>query len=367
MKHFTKKTFHNFAPQSVIVGALPLAILAGISFSAGASADNNQTINSKELGTYEERYFFHQYANDPIEKRLERIELLVFGQTQGGSNDSRFAKIKQALAKRQESMPDLSAGSKTTTTPGIKQGQAQLDTSMDGQNSNYPMVDKLEWRAMKKTYRGETLDQRLDRLEAKLFGKANPNMPYSDRVDRLRKVTGIDVVVAKPTGPLGPKPKARPRSESDDSLVPQFGQNPLDPSMQDMDNMFNQFGFGGSAPFGNNVIRQQMQQMQQMMRQMQGMQGMQLPKDAVPGTPHVSGFSMTYRLDPNTGKWIMEKQEFGNPQNGQKNGVQPNKAAPNSIGKSIIKQRPGLPQSQLAPGIKAPSKDIPPYYDPNTI
>ena len=44
---------------------------------------------------------------------------------------------------------------------------------------------------MKKTYAGENTDHRINRLEEKVFGKANSSLPVADRLERLYKVVGI--------------------------------------------------------------------------------------------------------------------------------------------------------------------------------
>ncbi len=47
----------------------------------------------------EARYFGHSFAAEPVEKRLKRLENLIFGQASGEPAHVRLAKIEQALAK----------------------------------------------------------------------------------------------------------------------------------------------------------------------------------------------------------------------------------------------------------------------------
>src|SRR5690606_33228046 len=87
---------------------------------------------------------------------------------------------------------------------GSSGGHAGTESS-----SQYPVLNTLEWRALKKTYPSESIDARLARMEKKLFGMDSPAMAYVDRVDRLKRTLGIGMTAAVPRGPKGPAPKAR--------------------------------------------------------------------------------------------------------------------------------------------------------------
>lgn len=162
--------------------------------------------STSSLGLLENRFFSHAYAHDPVEKRLERLECLVFGSMKGGTNEERLTRITRAVAARSAS--PLPAEKSTQEAPG------GATAAGDGSSGQYPVLNTLEWRALKKTYGSDSLDKRLDRLESSLFGQPAQGMAYVDRVDRLKKTLGIgvdagteDKVTAK-----GPLPKARPRS-----------------------------------------------------------------------------------------------------------------------------------------------------------
>src|SRR5262249_18973351 len=148
--------------------------------------------------------FFKQYSSDPIEKRLQRLELLVFGSTQGGTSEQRAARLRRTIADR-----DRQAGETAKERPPA--GESKKPTG----SAQYPILSTFEWRVLKKTYPTGTLDERLERLETKLFGQPSPAMAYADRVERLKRMLGMDMAqgVPEPSGPLGPKPKARPRGE----------------------------------------------------------------------------------------------------------------------------------------------------------
>ncbi len=135
----------------------------------------------KDLVILENRFFFHRYNLDPIEKRLERLELLTLGQSQYGTNSLRLSRLQAAIRERDHEAAQVMAKNK-----------ASGGTS----ESNYPVLSTLEWRVLKKTFSSETLDQRLDRLESQLFGVPAQAMSYVDRIERLKKTAGIGIDMA---------------------------------------------------------------------------------------------------------------------------------------------------------------------------
>jgi hypothetical protein len=106
-------------------------------------------------------------------------------------------------------------------------------------------VATLEWKILKKTYPQEALDQRLNRLEEQLFGVPSTAMSYLDRIERLKKTTGVDVALApsdtgvKVPGKRQPQFGPLPRAYSGGSGLNPFGGNGLSP-----------FGGSGASPFG---------------------------------------------------------------------------------------------------------------------
>ncbi len=144
----------------------------------------------KEILILENRFFFHHYGHDPIEKRLERLELLTLGASQYGSNSERLSHLKSAIVQRDKQAAQIMADHKAE--------QARIASKSDGgaktgtkAETNYPVLSTLEWRILKKTYSAETIDQRLDRLESQLFGMPAQAMSYVDRIERLKKTAGV--------------------------------------------------------------------------------------------------------------------------------------------------------------------------------
>lgn len=289
-----------------------LAAWAVLPALAGAPAIRMDV--AREVSLLEHRFFFKQYAHDPLEKRLERLELLVYGATQAGSNEARAERLRKTVADkdRQASAPahqgaDGSAGAPTKKPLG---------------SSQYPILNTFEWRVFKKTYPGETLDQRLERLETKLFGQPSQAMAYADRVERLKRTLGIDVAQSVPAGPLGPRPKAGPRSPVPGE-PPWMGGFPFAPD-QLPPGEFRMPPFSQIAPPLAEMLREFEGQMDQLMK---------LPPGA---------YRWHYSFDPEKGQWIERH--------------------PSGKGKSH-----SAPAERLPGGAPSAPSSIPPYYDPNSI
>lgn len=170
-----------------------------------ASSSNNgntglsQALWDKELSVLENRFFFHQYGHDPLEKRLERLELLILGESRAGGEGQRLAALKKAVQERDSQAAKVMK--ERAVSPEVKAG-----------GESYPVVTSLEWKVLQKTYPKESLDQRLNRLEEHLFGVPSQAMSYVDRIERLRKTTGFGVSVAPSDGGINPGRQAVPRN-----------------------------------------------------------------------------------------------------------------------------------------------------------
>ncbi|MBP7863773.1 hypothetical protein KA183_18960 [bacterium] len=252
--------------------------------TANQAAVNEFTLESeKNLKILENRFFFHDYNHDPIEKRLERLELLVLGGVQFGNNKMRLERLKAMIQQKDsQAAKDLQARAKELK----EQKEHKTDVGASIAESQYPVLNTLEWRALKKTYKGESLDKRLERLETNLFGVPATSMSYADRVDRLKKVIGIEQIQVNNNNSAqsqsaGPKPRAESQLPFDMRRMPMDGRSVII-------EQFQQFPNGTPGPEFKDLadstmrFRKLFDQMQKMMEMMPGM-GTGMQTDIPPG------------------------------------------------------------------------------------
>lgn len=280
---------------TTIVLALICAVPAYASKPAPSSSAGASTSDPfRDLKALERRFFFHEYDHDPLEKRLERIELLVFGAAHDGKNTDRLNRIRTAVVARDREaalhLAEKNRAAKAQEQHAPKPPKATTPTS----SSQYPILQTLEWRALQKTYSGETLDQRLDRLETSLLGQPSQAMSYSDRIERLKKIIGVETATTpspKMTQiPQGPTPRALGRRQMSPFYSPYMTPLPRD---------------NGDDTTFEEDFQAQMSDLQSMMEMMQRMNrlpgrlpGMQMPNGGrvlpMPGGEDVTPYLMPY-------------------------------------------------------------------------
>lgn len=267
-----------------VLGLLNASPAVAANPTAKPSAPAPTTSPFNDLKSLERRFFFHEYDHDPLEKRLERIELLVFGGAQEGENTSRLQRLRQAVTLRdKEAAQKLEEKNRALKAP-VATPKATAPTS----SAQYPILQTLEWRALQKTYGAETLDQRLDRLETSLLGQPSPAMSYADRIERLRKMIGVETASTplspKTNVPRGPLPRATAKRRPG---MPNYSPyiTPLPRSGgEDWDSE------GDDLTFEEDMRGQMTNDLQTMMEFMQRMQGGALPGFRSPGGMQVMPF-----------------------------------------------------------------------------
>lgn len=311
---------------TIAISALTLFVGSTASAAPAAAPAVTEASIAKDLALLENRFFSHQYANDPTDKRLERLELLVYGATQGGSLPERWARLNKSIATRSQ-------------TPIAKSAPSSGEKAPES-STQYPVLNTLEWRALKQTYPKESLDQRLGRMEKKLFGQDAPGMAYVDRVDRLKKTLGIGITAAAPSGPTGPAPKARPRSMGGIQDFSDFNFGGDDGLMSPMAPFA--FGFGNSAM--NGAFAQMFADMNKQMAEMEKLG---------PGS---------WVFDPKTGMWV---EQFTGKQVKPDGTPGPKSFAPKAAPKRVL---PAPRQFNFNFGTgRDTTNALPPYTDPNSI
>lgn len=168
---------------------LPALCVLVLSAQASFAADQASTINSLE-----NHFFEHTYPSDNDEKRVERLEKLVFGESKTGDIQSRLQSLSSSmpketdasqLASSQQSQNTQVAQNNNQAPPAQDQSATGQNTTPDDPSTDYPRVDAAEHLLLGKTFQKEPISRRLDQLEAKAFGKPSGNPDLSDRVDKL--------------------------------------------------------------------------------------------------------------------------------------------------------------------------------------
>lgn len=284
----------------------------GLSCCAAGKSDALSTLPEAQLEAVERKLLQRAYAHDPTDKRLQRLELLVFGATQFGSESERWSQLQKTLAERSKE------------EKGSRHGQTESKSSNNASRD----LNLLEQEVLKKTFANESANQRLNRLEAKLFGQPSAGMTVERRIERLKRTTGlVDSLEGSQTA-------VRPFSQGEGNVRPfasPYGQ--MMPGFPD---------FGGSDPQMRELLRE-------MDRQMRGFD--RFGDSGRPGlmpNPRGGQFKFKFYYQGPDGKPHIYESPGGKPES-----------------------TPAEPKGQkrpIIPGLKVPNThEIPPYGDPNSI
>jgi hypothetical protein len=183
--------------------AFVVTLMHGASPSFAADADTADPSVPK----LEQKFFEHTYPKDPLPQRLERIEKMVFGEAKSGADGDRLAKLIQAVPGL-NSVPDApaapSGGGNTASSDAqdvpMQPPSKARSTPVASDGTKYPQVSAMEQKLLGKDFGTEPVDQRLARLETKVFGKPSSSTDLSDRVDALKSRTGVDITKQAPAG-----------------------------------------------------------------------------------------------------------------------------------------------------------------------
>jgi len=316
----------------VLILAAGMLLIMPLSVNAVPSAPPSTGISDEQLSATEQKLLQKTYNNDPLAKRLQRLELTLFGATQSGSDEQRWQHIKHCLNNTGKTNKNISS-SLNELEKYIFKGKPT------------PQAGKTTSQAGKTTSQATAL-QRLNRLETKVFGKPTPSMPTAYRIERLQRTLGITGT----SGGIAELPGTLP--------APMRGMPPgmeMPPGMP-------MFGFGNNFGFGDNGMGDPdfSSQMSQLFREMQEMQRMQ-----------PFGFDQDPNQNPN-----YEEHRFymySTPDGGFKFGQEPdpnfnpNNRKPDNGKNKKLKPNAPAPAPQLIPQPRTPDERIPSYADPNFI
>lgn len=140
-----------------------------------------QSQYSDTLTRMEKSLFGVDYSTQPDDKRIKRLEEIVYGTSSSSPIPQRFSKLSKDLSADligQEIKPK--ADTFAEDEDSIKETIPKEDSSV-----SYPSVDNLEKTVFNKTFKTTDINQRLSNLEQNVFKKSY-NDDLNSRVDRLK-------------------------------------------------------------------------------------------------------------------------------------------------------------------------------------
>ena len=169
---------------------------------------------AKDLSLFEQHWLGHTFLQEPVSKRLERLETTIFGsQTKGETDTKRLTAIADVYKETTiDTLRPLNAPAEPVATPSIsdqliepvarsthipRTGFPQAEALPEVEN---PLIGQLEQQLFQQTYQGEPLERRVGRLETQLFGSTTRGAMV-DRVDRLRPYVVTKASSTVPTMP----------------------------------------------------------------------------------------------------------------------------------------------------------------------
>ncbi|MCD7878538.1 MAG: hypothetical protein LUG16_01235 [Candidatus Gastranaerophilales bacterium] len=165
---------------------ITIFMLLIVPMSAGAKMSTTETISS-----IENNMFGYDYSKESETKRLERIEMQLYGIKREGTPQKRLEDIKNDIGyvEADEIASPAPIPSNQQRQFDKQKGQVPDDITALKEDSTveYPMVDKMEQQIFSTTYKNENIYNRLNRLEEKVFNKTSSES-LNARVDRLASV-----------------------------------------------------------------------------------------------------------------------------------------------------------------------------------
>lgn len=142
-------------------------------FAPSISSELLDAQDMTSIAELERRFFYHAFTNEPVEKRLSRLEHLFYGAQRDGSLHKRVSDLMKDLPL--ESASAVSLGSSSTSSPVDSPGVPE-DSSTAGNGSSGQF--NPEWK-------GLSLTQEVATMEKEVFGRTFSSSPLVDRVGRL--------------------------------------------------------------------------------------------------------------------------------------------------------------------------------------
>jgi hypothetical protein len=214
-KHSIKlaKSAGNFLCATAVVIAL-----AGFNAAFFAAPARAAVGTDPQLVKLEMKFFQHDYSKEDVQTRLGRLEKMVFGDAKTGDPQTRLQSLMSAVPNLDAPSPSAAPAPEQPTAsappPPRRSSAPARSTRNDNDDatdtvsreqqitgsSAYPQVSAMEKKLFERDFATEPLAKRLSRLETTLFGKPSDSNDLSERVDRLKAKTGVDLAAAPPPG-----------------------------------------------------------------------------------------------------------------------------------------------------------------------
>jgi len=160
-----------------ILGSLIILAFTALSPLNCSSVFSNTLTNEAQLSKIETSLWGFDYSSKTNAERLDRIEKNVFGTTTPNEKiELRIEKINKTLGFE-------------TASEALKSAGELAQNEVEG--VSYPQIDALETRLYKKTYEGENIYKRIERLEKKIFGTTQDG-DLASRTDKLKDFLRIE-------------------------------------------------------------------------------------------------------------------------------------------------------------------------------
>lgn len=173
-----------------------------IYLAAGAESAENGQLNKLET-----KLFQHTFVKEEPDSRISRLEKLIFGESKKGTEQERISALVKAvpnldspslavdsrnesIGAKHEATDEKHAPNKSDSNKKIA---AEPDQQEEGSIGNYPAVSAMEKKLFGKEFPQEPIKNRLAQLEKKAFGSVSESNDLSERVDKLKSATGIDI------------------------------------------------------------------------------------------------------------------------------------------------------------------------------
>lgn len=148
------------------------------------SAAVSVTPNSAKLTNIEKQLFGYEFQNDSEINRTVRIEEYLYGKASSNSLDARLNKISSDIGLPLDANK-IATKNTDSSNKNLKTASKSMVYEKEDSSVQYPIVDKIESRVFGRSFHGENIYARLDRLDKKVFNSTS-NDNLSNRVNKLR-------------------------------------------------------------------------------------------------------------------------------------------------------------------------------------